>query len=183
MEISSLELFLKNISSFLRLSCQDNTSCDIVENYYIKIEELLKLITPVLESIVDTEVASHEPLQKEFADMSQSVDNLRKALEDSHPLMSKVYFVLKVESLFAKIHTHGLNLLDLLQSCEGLPVEPSSLSLKKIKHMGHEKPLDIVSRAINDHDRSSDIMSQIADLLSLSSNQELLIEYGCPSKP
>ncbi|GKE40519.1 hypothetical protein Tco_1463924, partial [Tanacetum coccineum] len=108
MEISLLELFLKNISSFLRLSCQDNTSCDIVENYYIKIEELLKLITPVLESIADTKVASHEPLQKEFADES----------------------VLKVESLFAKIHTHGLNLLDLLQSCEGLPVEPSSPSLK-----------------------------------------------------
>ncbi|PWA33989.1 zinc finger, RING/FYVE/PHD-type, Armadillo-type fold protein [Artemisia annua] len=176
MEIPLLELFLKNISSFLRLSCKDNTSFDIVEKYYIKIEELLKLIKPVLESVIDVEVASHESLQKEFADMSQSVNNLRKVLEDCHPLMSKVYFVLKVESLFAKIHTHGLNIIDLLQSCEGLPVEPSSPSLKKIKHMGHEKPLDIVSRAIIDEDHSSDITSQIADLLSLSSNQELLIE-------
>ena len=93
MEISLLELFLKNISSFLRLSCKDNTSFDIVEKYYIKIEELLKLIKPVLESVIDVEVASHESLQKEFADLSQSVDNLRKVLEDCHPLMSKVYFV------------------------------------------------------------------------------------------
>ncbi|KAK1440691.1 hypothetical protein QVD17_06520 [Tagetes erecta] len=116
--------------------------------------------------------------------MSQSLDELAKVLEDSHPLMSKVYFVLKVESLFTKVQTNGVDLLDLLQSCEALPVEVSSASLEhcmqKIKQMEYEKPSAIVSKAIKDQAEgtvpSSGIRSKIADLLSLKSNQDFLIE-------
>ncbi|XP_071705832.1 U-box domain-containing protein 4-like [Rutidosis leptorrhynchoides] len=184
MEISLLKALVKNIASFLQLSFQDNKYSGIVNKYYIKIEEVLKIIKPVLESIVDAEVASSELLQKEFAGLSLSVDELKEVLEDSHPLMSKVYFVLKVGSLFAKVQTHGLELLELLQSCEELPVELSSPSLEhcvqKIKHMGYENPSAIVSKVIRDQvegtEPSSDIRSNIADLLSLKSNQELLIE-------
>ncbi|KAI3794117.1 hypothetical protein L1987_36744 [Smallanthus sonchifolius] len=184
MEISVLKALLKNIYTFLHLSFQDNKCSEVVEKYYIKSEEVLKLIKPVLESIIDADVASDQPFQKEFANMSQSVDELREVLEDSHPLMSKVYFVLKAESLFTKVKAHGLDILDLLQSCEGLPVELSSASLEhcvqKIKHIGYEKPSAIISKAIKDqvegHEPSSDIRSEIADLLSLKSNQELLIE-------
>ncbi|KAI3747872.1 hypothetical protein L6452_10584 [Arctium lappa] len=184
MEISLLKVLLKNISSFLHLSCRDNGCCEVVEKYYIKIEEVLKLIKPVLESIIDAAVASDESLQKESAGMSQSVDELRELFEDCHPLMSKLYFVLKVEPLFAKVQTHGLELFDLLQSCEGLPVEQSSSSvehcIQKIKHMGFENPSTIVSEAIRyqveGSEPSSDTRSKIANLLSLRSNQELLIE-------
>lgn len=88
MEIS---LLLKNISSFFNLQCHESM---IVQNYYQKTEAILKLIKPLLESvIVAPEVASDESLEKEFAGLNQSVDELRKLLEDSHPLMSKVYFV------------------------------------------------------------------------------------------
>ncbi|KAM0067993.1 putative U box domain, armadillo-like helical, Zinc finger, RING/FYVE/PHD-type [Helianthus debilis subsp. tardiflorus] len=185
MEISLLKTLLENISSVLHLSCEDNRFCDIVEKCYIMIEEVLKLIKPILESIVDADVASEQSLEKDFAGMNQSVDELRKFLEDTHPLMSKVYFVLKVDSLLTKVQTHGLDLVDLLQSCEGLlPDGLSSASLEhcvqKIKHMGYEKPSDIVSKAIKDQAEgtkpSSGIRSKIADSLSLKSNQELLIE-------
>ncbi|KAI7739781.1 hypothetical protein M8C21_033866 [Ambrosia artemisiifolia] len=184
MEISLLKTLLENISSVLELSCQENRFCEIVEKYYIKIEEVLKLIKPILESIIDADVASDQSLQTDFAGLNQSVDELRRVLEDSHPLMSKVYFVLNVESLFTKVQTHGLDLLMLLQSCEGLPEALSSASLEhgvqKIKHMGHEKPSAIVSNAIKDQvegtEPSAGIRSKIADLLSLKSNQELLIE-------
>ncbi|KAI3798992.1 hypothetical protein L1987_34280 [Smallanthus sonchifolius] len=184
MEISVLKALLKNIYSFLHLSRQDKKCFEVVDKYYIKSEEVLKLIKPVLESIIDADVASDQLLQKEFADMSQTVDELREVLEDSHPLMSKVYFVLKADSLFTKVKTHGLDILDLLQSCEGLPVELSSASLEhcvqKIKHIGYEKPSAIISKAMKDQvegdEPSSDIRSEIADLLSLKSNQELLIE-------
>ncbi|XP_024968402.1 U-box domain-containing protein 4-like isoform X1 [Cynara cardunculus var. scolymus] len=184
MEISPLKVLLKNISSFLHMSCRDNECCEIVEKYYIKIEEVLKLIKPVLESIIDAAVASDESLQKKSAGISQSVDELRELFEDCHPLMSKLYFVLKVESLFAKVKTHGLELFELLQSCEGLPVEQSSSSvehcIQKIKHMRFENSSAIVSEAIRyqveGSEPSSDTRSKIADLLSLRSNQELLIE-------
>nr|XP_043631656.1 U-box domain-containing protein 4-like [Erigeron canadensis]XP_043631657.1 U-box domain-containing protein 4-like [Erigeron canadensis] len=182
MEISLLKQLLKNIYTFLHRD--DNKYNDIVEKYYVKVQEVLKLVKPVLESIVDSEAASNELLREEFAGMSQCVDEIREVFEDSHPLMSKVYFVLKMESLFAKVQTHGLELLDLLRSCEGLPVELSSSSLEhcvhKIKQMGCDKPSAIVSKAIKDQvqgmDISKDIRSKIADLLSLRSNQELLIE-------
>lgn len=97
MEISLLKVLLKNISSFFNLPCHDNRSSEIVEKYYHKIEEILKLIKPILESIADAEVASDESLQKEFAGLSQSVDELRELLEDCHPLMSKVYFVCHID--------------------------------------------------------------------------------------
>lgn len=95
MEISLLKTLVKNISSFLHLSPLDNgLCCEIVEKYYTTIEELLKLIKPILESIINTPVASDEQqLQNEFTDMSQSVDELKELFEDCHPLMSKVYFV------------------------------------------------------------------------------------------
>ncbi|KAL8246993.1 hypothetical protein R6Q59_008209 [Mikania micrantha] len=184
MEMSLLKSLLKNISTFLHLSCQDSKCCEIVKKYYIKSEQVLKLIKPVLESIIDADVVSDQSLEKEFAGMSESVDELREVLEDFHPLMSKVYFVLKAESSFTKVQTHGLDILDLLQSCEGLPVELSSASLEhcvqKIKHLGYEKPSAAISKAIKDqvegNEPSSDIRSEIADLLSLKSNQELLIE-------
>ncbi|KAI3808543.1 hypothetical protein L1987_24496 [Smallanthus sonchifolius] len=116
--------------------------------------------------------------------MGQSIDELRKVLEDAHPLMSKVYFVLKIESLLTKVQTRGLDLFDLLQSCEGLPDGLSLTSLEhcmqKIKQMGYEKTSAIVSEAIKDQldgtQPGSGIRSKIADLLSLKSNQELLIE-------
>ncbi|KAJ0704092.1 putative U box domain, armadillo-like helical, Zinc finger, RING/FYVE/PHD-type [Helianthus annuus] len=182
MEMSLLKALLKNISAFLHLS--GNKCSEIVEKYYIKNEQVLKLIKPVLESIVDADVASDQALQKEFAGMSQSVDEVRELFEESHPLMSKVYFVLKAESLVTKVQTHCLDILELLQSCEGLPVELSSASLEhcvqKIKHMGYEKPSAIISKAIKEqvegNEPSSGIRSEIADLLSLKSNQELLIE-------
>ncbi|KAL7611720.1 hypothetical protein Lser_V15G07453 [Lactuca serriola] len=178
MEISLLKTLVKNISSFLHLSPLDNgLCCEIVEKYYTTIEELLKLIKPILESIINTPVASDEQqLQNEFTDMSQSVDELKELFEDCHPLMSKVYFVLKAESLFTKVQTHCLEIFELLQSS----CELNSSSLEKMKHMGYEKPSAIVLKAIREQvegsDPSSETRSKIADLLSLRTNQELLIE-------
>ncbi|XP_076952577.1 U-box domain-containing protein 4-like isoform X2 [Bidens hawaiensis] len=181
MEISLLKTLLENISSVLDLSCQqDNIFIEFVQNYYIKIEEVLKLLKPILESVIDADVASDEALQDNFAGLNQSVDELKKILADSHPLMSKLYFVLKVESLFTEVQARGVDLVDLLQSCEELPVGLSSASLENIKHMGYEKQSDIISKAIKDQVEGikpvSGIRSKIADLLSLNTNQELLIE-------
>ncbi|KAI7749522.1 hypothetical protein M8C21_009663 [Ambrosia artemisiifolia] len=130
MEMSLLKALLKNISAFINLSCKDNKCGGVVEKYYVKGEQVIKLIKLVLESIVNADVASDPSLQKEFAGLSQSVDELGEVLEDSHMLVSKVYFVLKAESLVTKVQTHGLDILDLLQSREGLPVELSSASLE-----------------------------------------------------
>ncbi|XP_076950913.1 U-box domain-containing protein 4-like [Bidens hawaiensis] len=176
MEIS---LLLKNISSFFNLQCHESI---LVQKYYQKTEAILKLIKPLLESVVvAAQVASDESVEKEFAGLNQSVDELRKLLEDYHPLMSQVYFVMQVESLIAKVRDQSLQLLELLKSS---PNEFSSSSLElyvqKIKRMGYEKESAILSKAIRDQAEgsapSADNRSIIVDFLNLRSNQELLIE-------
>lgn len=93
MEISVLKALLKNISCFFRLSSSENVNFEPFQKYYEKIEEILKLIKPVLDAIVVSEIASDELLQKAFSGLSQSADELRELFENWHPLMSKVYFV------------------------------------------------------------------------------------------
>ncbi|KAL8188515.1 hypothetical protein R6Q57_029803 [Mikania cordata] len=185
MEISLLMVLLKNISSFFHLQFHENGTSELVQMYNQKIKELLKLIKPVLECIANAEVASDESLQKEFADLSQSVDELSELLEDCHPLMSKVYFVMQVESLFAKVQTQSIEVFELLKSSsKGLPDELSSASLEhciqKVKNMGYEKASAILSKAIRDQAEGSgpdaDSRSKIADFLGLRSNQDILIE-------
>ena len=93
MEISLLEVLLKTISTFLHLSKDDNISSDPVQKYYQKAEEILKLLKPVFDAIVDSEVASDEVLNKDFLELGRSVDELREIFESWQPLSSKVYSV------------------------------------------------------------------------------------------
>ncbi|KAI3764289.1 hypothetical protein L2E82_14296 [Cichorium intybus] len=48
--------------------------------------------------------------QEPATGLNQTIDELRELLEDCHPLMSKVNFVMQVESLFAKLRSQSLEL-------------------------------------------------------------------------
>ena len=93
MEISLLKVLLNDISCFFQLLHSDSIKFEPVLRYYLKIEGILKLLKSVLDAIVDAEIASNEPLQKAFAGMDQSVDEIRELFESCQPLMSKLYFV------------------------------------------------------------------------------------------
>ncbi|XP_059644696.1 U-box domain-containing protein 4 isoform X2 [Cornus florida] len=185
MEISLLKALLRNISCFFHLLSHDNINCEPVHRYYQKIEEILKLIKPVLDAITDAEIASEEQLHNKFAGLSQYVDELRELFENWHPLMSKVYFVLQVESLISKVQTSILEIFELLKSSDQyLPVELNAASLElcaqKIKQMGYEHTSVVITKAIKDQvegsEPSSESQAKFIDSLSLRSNQELLIE-------
>ncbi|KAK6158485.1 hypothetical protein DH2020_005799 [Rehmannia glutinosa] len=156
-----------------------------VQKYHLKTEEILKLLKPILDAIIDAETVSNEMLQRAFTGLLQSVNELREICENWQPLMSKVYFVLQVESLMSNIRTHGLEILELLKSSEQcLPAELSAASLEhlvqKIKHVGYEQTSVTIMKAIKDHvegsGASSESLAKVADSLGLKSNQELLIE-------
>lgn len=185
MEISLLKVLVNNISSFFHLSAHENINCEPVQKYYRKIEEILKLLKPVLDSIFDAEITSNEKLQKAFSGLGQCVEELRDIFESWQMLMSKVYFVLQVESLMAKVRTSGLEILGLLKSSEeSIPAELSvtslELSAQKLKHIGYEQTSATIMQAVKDQvegsGASSENLAKIADCLSLKSNQELLIE-------
>ncbi|KAI3468577.1 hypothetical protein Pfo_025240 [Paulownia fortunei] len=185
MEISLLKSLLNSITCFFRLSSCESIKSEPVQKYHIKIEEILKLLKPILDVIIDAEIVSDEMLRRAFAGLLQSVDELRQICENWQPLMSKIYFVLQVESLMSKIRTHGLEILELLKSSEQcLPDELSAASLEhlvqKIKHVGSEQTSLIIMKAIKDHiegsGASSESLAKVANTLGLKSNQELLIE-------
>ncbi|KAL3526846.1 hypothetical protein ACH5RR_011502 [Cinchona calisaya] len=185
MEIKLLKVLVDSISSFFHLSACENINSQPFQKYYQKIEELLKLIKPVLDVIIDAEIASDEKLQKAFTGLGQAVEELKELFENWQPLMSKVYFVLQVESLIAKLRTSGLEIFELLKSFDGfipskLSVASLELCIQKFKHMGYEQTSAIITEAIKDQveasGASSDSLVKIADYLSLKSNQELLIE-------
>lgn len=93
MEISLLKKLLNKISSFLLLSSHENIDSEPALKYYKKIEEILKLLKPILTIIIDSEIVSDELLKKAFEELGQSVDDLLELFENCHPLMSKIYFV------------------------------------------------------------------------------------------
>lgn len=185
MEISLLKALLNNISSFFHLSSCDNINSEPVLKYYQKAEEILKLLKPILDAIVDSELASDEVVIKAFEELSQSVEELRELFENCQPLSSKVYFVLEIESLISKIRAAGLDIFQQLKSShEHLPDELSSASLEhcvqKIKHKGYEPMSSVIKEAIMDQMRgvepSSETLLKISESLSLKSNQKILIE-------
>ncbi|CAN1191220.1 U-box domain-containing protein 4 [Linum perenne] len=182
MEISLLKVLLNNISSFSHLSSFENVNSGLVQKYFQKTEELLKLLRPILDSVVDCEIASSEVLDKDFKDLSQSIDELRELFETCQPLSSKVFLALQTESLLSKIRNSGLNIFQFLKSAnDHLPEELSSSSIEfciqKIKQLELEQTSSTVKDALSDQvETSSDILVKIAESLSLRTNQEILIE-------
>ncbi|XP_043697106.1 U-box domain-containing protein 4-like [Telopea speciosissima] len=185
MEISLIKALLNSISRFSQLSSCDNINSELVQKYYQKLDELLKLLRPLLDAIIDSEVASNEQLQNEFEALDGFVDEARELVESWHPMTSKVYFVLQIELFITKIQASGLELLRVLNSLrEYLPGDLSSASLEhciqKLRCIGCEQTSVIIKQAIKDQvDKavpSSESLVKVADSLSLTSNQELLME-------
>ncbi|CAA2972508.1 U-box domain-containing 4-like [Olea europaea subsp. europaea] len=185
MAISLLESLLNNITRFFQLASCEGIKYEPVEKYHQKIVERLKLLKPILDAFVDAEIASDEMFQKALARLYQSVGELRERFEKWQPLMSKFYLVLRVESLMTKIETCSLEITELLKPSDQfeaveLSVAPLEHHAQKIKHMGHEGTSSIIMKAIKDHmdgaGASSENLAVLTDILSLKSNQEVLIE-------
>lgn len=93
MEISLLKVLLNGISSFLHLSISGNKNTEPVSKYYGKAEETLKLLKPIVDALINSELSSDEVLNKAFDEVGQAVDELKELFGNWHPLSSKVYFV------------------------------------------------------------------------------------------
>ncbi|KAK7290368.1 hypothetical protein RIF29_04735 [Crotalaria pallida] len=185
MEISLLKVFVNGISSFLHLSFSGKYNSEPVTKYYQKAEEILKLLKPIIDAIVNSELASDEVLCKMFEELGHAVDELREHIENWHLLSSKVYFVIQAEPLISRIWTSGLNIFEQLKAFHHcLPDELSSEQLEhcvqKLKHLRQDETSSVIKEAIREQSDgvgpSSEVMTKIADSLDLRSNEEVLIE-------
>ncbi|CAO2815993.1 unnamed protein product [Amaranthus hypochondriacus] len=185
MEVSLWRALLRNISSFLCLSSRDGFDSEPVRKSYLKIEEILKLLKPILDAIMDTEVASDDLLNKAPEELGLFIDESGDLLESWHPLSSRVDLVLQAESLTARIQNCVLKFFRLLKdSHQSLPVELSSSSLElciqKVKNIRCDTTTTIIDDAMKDQAGGQapgpELLVKIANCLGLKSNQEILIE-------
>lgn len=95
MEISLLNALVESISLYLELSSLGIINSEPAAKYYKQGEQILKLVKPVLDAILGSEVASDKVLNKVFEELRHSVEDLRDSFESWQPLLSKVYFVSK----------------------------------------------------------------------------------------
>ncbi|KAF7130842.1 hypothetical protein RHSIM_Rhsim10G0104900 [Rhododendron simsii] len=90
MEILLLKALLNNISLYFRLSSHEDINQEPVRKYYQKIEEILKLLTPVLDAVLQADMTFEELLQKAFVELNLSVSDLRNLFENWQPFQGKV---------------------------------------------------------------------------------------------
>ncbi|XP_054818134.1 U-box domain-containing protein 4 [Prosopis cineraria] len=186
MEISLLKELVNGISSFLHLSFSGNGNSEFVSKYYQKVEETFKLLKPIADALAISELASDEVLNKAFEEVGRAVDELRELFGNWHPLSSKVYFVMQVESLLSRIQTSALDVFPQLKTSRlSLPDELNTVQvehcIEKLKLLRREEEIllvikEAISEQVEGAGPSSEVLVNIAESLSLRSNQEILIE-------
>ncbi|QHO45399.1 U-box domain-containing protein [Arachis hypogaea] len=92
-----------------------------VSMYCQSAEQTLKLLKPIIDTTVHSDISADEELRKLFEELGQSVDELRELFENWHPLSSKFYFVMQAEPLIINI----LQKLKASQQC--LPDDMTSI--------------------------------------------------------
>ncbi|GAB2279612.1 U-box domain-containing protein 4, variant 4 [Dionaea muscipula] len=182
MEVSLLKALLNNITFFL--SSPEDFDSEPIQKNYQKIEEILKLLKPILGVVVNTELSSNDLLNKASGQLGEAIDELRDLFGNWHPLASRIYLVLQAELLLGRTRTSTLEIFQVLKDLHQLPDELSSASLEhctqKIKSMRCELTSAVIAEALKDQvggrGPSSERLTKLADCLGLRSNQEILIE-------
>ncbi|KAJ0962726.1 hypothetical protein J5N97_027848 [Dioscorea zingiberensis] len=183
MEILFLKALLNKISRFDLLSSSNNIKVEMVRRYCQNIDKILKLLKPVLEGVSEVDLDEH--LSKVLKELDSFVNEARELIESWHHTMSKVYFIMHIESAMMKIQTLALDICELLKTLPSSTVNGSTSEyiehfVQKIQHMHYERTSDIIKEAIRDQREKRmprpEHLEKVSDSLSLSSNQELLME-------
>ncbi|KAF9587432.1 hypothetical protein IFM89_002613, partial [Coptis chinensis] len=185
MEISLLKALLNSIYRFNNLASSSDINVEPVQKYYQKIDEILKLLRSTLDGLVDSQISSNEQLNKAFEELDGLVNEARELIESCHPTASKFYFVMQVESQITRIQASCMDVFQILNSLQ--PFLPDDLnltsveqSIQKLRSYGYEQTSSVIKEAmraeVENSTPSSESMVKIADSLSLTTNQGLLME-------
>ncbi|XP_008802944.2 U-box domain-containing protein 4-like [Phoenix dactylifera] len=191
MEISLLKTLLNSIRCFDLLSSSNTIKSELVQRYCPKIDEILELLKPVLDQAVASEISSDGNLIQLLKELDGVVNEARELVGCWHPTASKVYFVLQIESIITNIWKYSIEVCRRLNSL--LPfVKINNMStsiehyVQKIQHMHYERISDVIKEAIRDQREKvilgPELLDKISNSLSLSSNQELLMEAAALEK-
>ncbi|KAK1260579.1 U-box domain-containing protein 4 [Acorus gramineus] len=184
MEISLLKALLNSISQFSLLSSGNNSKTELLQRYYQTIDDILSLLRPVLYGIMDSEIALDEQLKVALEELDVIINEAMEIVESWHQRTSKVYFVLRIESIISKLQILALETCRLLSSMfQLLNIDYNASAIeecnKKIQHISSDNLSDVIRQAMEDAEKAtpnSACLAKTAASLSLTSNQELLME-------
>ncbi|XP_010444662.1 PREDICTED: U-box domain-containing protein 2-like isoform X1 [Camelina sativa] len=186
MDVSWLRVLLDNISSYLSLSSMEGLlHSNPAYEYYTRGEDISKLLMPVLDNLIDSDAAPSELLNNGFEELSQYVDELRDQFQSWQPLSTRIFYVLRIESLASKLRESSLEVFQLLKHCEQhLPADLLSPSFEEcielVKLVAREEISYTIDQALKDQKKgvgpTLEVMLKIAKCVGLRSNQEILIE-------
>ncbi|CAA6671166.1 unnamed protein product [Spirodela intermedia] len=181
MDVSVIEGLLSHISQFGSLSPKS----ELAQSYCQKIVEFLSLLKPVLDEVIVSKISLTENIGNVLKELDAHVNNAKELAESWHQMSSKLYFVLHVEYEITKIQTCTMETFQLVCPIFESLQEKSHLAcvencLQKNQDLIYEPVSDFIKEAMNDHIENINIDSEhvvrISSSLSLSSNQELLME-------
>ncbi|KAJ8485100.1 hypothetical protein OPV22_017585 [Ensete ventricosum] len=149
--------------------------------YCQKIDRILEQFEPVCNEIAASKITLDEQLVKVLKELDSAVNEARELVLNWFPVMSKIYFVLQIETIVMKICSSTLEICQLVESLLPNPVASTALkSIEGFQHMDEEPISVVIERAIRDQTEKDiprqEHLDMISNSLSLSSNQELLME-------
>lgn len=180
--MSSIKELLNSILCFGLFSSETTIKEELIHKYFLTINEFLMMLKPVLEEAVLYEIVPDVKLKEVLLELDVVVNEARELLGSWHQMMSKVYFVLQNEPVIGKIQTLAVVTCQLLMSLypSTASAENAESIVKKIQIVHYEKISDNIKLAIEEQNNKkmprSDYLEMISTFLSLSSNQELLME-------
>ncbi|PIA36404.1 hypothetical protein AQUCO_03400353v1 [Aquilegia coerulea] len=185
MDTKSVKCLINSISRFIHLVACQTVKMVPIQKDYRNMVDLLKLLKPVLDEVIDSNILVDEMLVKEIEDLDMVINEARDFLEKWNPKMSKILSVLQSELLAIKIQNFSIDICHIL--CIMLQSSSLTSQLVSVKHClqelqcsDQERISDLIKSALRDQKDTltphDEIVIKISESLGLTSNQELLME-------
>ncbi|XP_074577894.1 U-box domain-containing protein 4-like [Curcuma longa] len=181
MRTSLLGELLESIKKFHLLSASKNVKHDMVQRYCRTIDQILEHFKQLCYEIAASEISLDEQLVNMLKELDVAVNEAGEFLESWHSMMSRIYFVLQIEAQVIKISASTLKISELVTPLLPSPIDSTILKCIEETQCTDELQISVVvEKAITDQRENNrprpDDLDRISDFLSLSSNQELLME-------
>ncbi|KAL6616500.1 hypothetical protein ACP70R_038770 [Stipagrostis hirtigluma subsp. patula] len=177
-EPAPLSVF-SSISNCHELFCSSAAEHELVKRYCWKIDEILDLVKMFLERVFP-QITPDDKLSEVLEELNATINEAIKLVESWDWMMSKIYFVTQVESLITKMQNYALEVCEVVNSLMLPPETNCSVYLEKVKQFHFEKIMIVTGEASRDLAEKvmpkSETLAKIQVSLSLSTNQELLME-------
>ncbi|KAL5701912.1 hypothetical protein ACHQM5_027194 [Ranunculus cassubicifolius] len=185
MDTKSVRCLINSISRLVHLVACQTVKMLPIQKDYRNMVHLLKLLKPVLDEVIDSNMLLDEMLVKEIEDLDLIINEARDFLEKWSPKMSKIRSVLRSEPLAVKIQSLSIDICHVL--CIMLQSSSLTSQLVSVKHClqelqcsDQEKISELIKAALRDQMDNlvphAEILVKISESLGLTSNQELLME-------